>query len=165
MRRLDSRWGANSEDFDPDRWLDGRVRQGEAIGPYANLYVYLKSRRGYSLKFFFAFSQWQAQLLRWPTRVWGIAVCIIPWTREFFFSRCQVVIGNSRRPKFTVPESWFQAGLFLLTWHTFNENTRDLSYIEYLYVNPKLIPDPPADIWQVMARIKVRVFTELCKRL
>ncbi|KAJ7843936.1 cytochrome P450 [Mycena leptocephala] len=36
-QRLDSRWGAKSEDFDPDRWLDGRVRQGEAIGPYANL--------------------------------------------------------------------------------------------------------------------------------
>ncbi|KAK7020970.1 cytochrome P450 [Favolaschia claudopus] len=26
-----------SEEFDPERWLDGRVRQGEAIGPYANL--------------------------------------------------------------------------------------------------------------------------------
>ncbi|KAJ6473420.1 cytochrome P450 [Mycena vitilis] len=36
-QRLDSRWGANSEDFDPERWLDGRVLQGEAIGPYANL--------------------------------------------------------------------------------------------------------------------------------
>ncbi|KAF7354254.1 Cytochrome P450 [Mycena venus] len=36
-QRHGSRWGANSEDFDPDRWLDGRVRQGEAIGPYANL--------------------------------------------------------------------------------------------------------------------------------
>ncbi|KAF8142271.1 cytochrome P450 [Mycena galopus ATCC 62051] len=36
-QRYGSRWGANSEDFDPDRWLDGRVSQGEAIGPYANL--------------------------------------------------------------------------------------------------------------------------------
>ncbi|KAK7045184.1 cytochrome P450 [Favolaschia claudopus] len=36
-QRLDSRWGAKSEEFDPERWLDGRVRQGEAIGPYANL--------------------------------------------------------------------------------------------------------------------------------
>ncbi|KAK7029127.1 cytochrome P450 [Favolaschia claudopus] len=26
-----------SEEFDPERWMDGRVRQGEAIGPYANL--------------------------------------------------------------------------------------------------------------------------------
>ncbi|KAJ7605197.1 cytochrome P450 [Roridomyces roridus] len=36
-QRLDARWGANSEEFDPDRWLDGRVHQGDAIGPYANL--------------------------------------------------------------------------------------------------------------------------------
>ncbi|KAK7013425.1 cytochrome P450 [Favolaschia claudopus] len=36
-QRLDSRWGAKSEEFDPERWLDGRVRQGEAIEPYANL--------------------------------------------------------------------------------------------------------------------------------
>ncbi|KAK6971920.1 hypothetical protein R3P38DRAFT_3140049, partial [Favolaschia claudopus] len=31
-QRLDSRWDAKSEEFDPERWLDGRVRQGEAIG-------------------------------------------------------------------------------------------------------------------------------------
>ncbi|KAJ7722618.1 cytochrome P450 [Mycena metata] len=36
-QRHDSCWGANSEEFDPNRWLDGRVRQGNAIGPYANL--------------------------------------------------------------------------------------------------------------------------------
>ncbi|KAJ6455208.1 cytochrome P450 [Mycena sanguinolenta] len=36
-QRYDSRWGANSEDFDPERWLDGRVRQGTTMGPYANL--------------------------------------------------------------------------------------------------------------------------------
>ncbi|KAF7373093.1 Cytochrome P450 [Mycena sanguinolenta] len=36
-QRHDSRWGANSEDFDPERWLDGRVRQGTTLGPYANL--------------------------------------------------------------------------------------------------------------------------------
>ncbi|KAK6971302.1 hypothetical protein R3P38DRAFT_3143517 [Favolaschia claudopus] len=40
-QRLDSRWDAKSEEFDPERWLDGRVRQGEAIGPYANLYTQL----------------------------------------------------------------------------------------------------------------------------
>ncbi|KAJ7266154.1 cytochrome P450 [Mycena rebaudengoi] len=36
-QRFDSRWGVHSDHFDPDKWLDGRVRQGEAIGPYANL--------------------------------------------------------------------------------------------------------------------------------
>ncbi|KAJ7617902.1 cytochrome P450 [Roridomyces roridus] len=36
-QRFDPRWGANGEEFDPDRWLDGRVRQGDALGPYANL--------------------------------------------------------------------------------------------------------------------------------
>jgi hypothetical protein len=75
MRRLDPRWGANSEDFDPDRWLDGRVRQGEAIGPYANLYVYFTSRGDSSLKLLstFLFSRSQAQLLRRPTHVSGVS--------------------------------------------------------------------------------------------
>ncbi|KAJ6471712.1 cytochrome P450 [Mycena vulgaris] len=37
-QRYDSCWGANSEEFDPERWVDGRVRQRrKAIGPYANL--------------------------------------------------------------------------------------------------------------------------------
>ncbi|KAJ7191592.1 cytochrome P450 [Mycena pura] len=31
------RWGENPDKFDPLRWVDGRVKQGEAIGPYANL--------------------------------------------------------------------------------------------------------------------------------
>ncbi|KAK7027086.1 cytochrome P450 [Favolaschia claudopus] len=32
-----------SEEFDPERWLDGRVRQGEAIGPYANLILEMQT--------------------------------------------------------------------------------------------------------------------------
>src|ERR1700761_7902282 len=33
------RWAENPDKFDPLRWVDGRVKQGEAIGPYANLYA------------------------------------------------------------------------------------------------------------------------------
>jgi len=36
-QRDKSRWGENPDKFDPVRWVDGRVVQGEAIGPYANL--------------------------------------------------------------------------------------------------------------------------------
>jgi len=36
-QRYDSCWGANGEEFDPERWLDGRVRPGKVFGPYANL--------------------------------------------------------------------------------------------------------------------------------
>ncbi|KAJ7147999.1 cytochrome P450 [Mycena filopes] len=36
-QRYDSCWGANAEEFDPERWLDGRVLPGKALGPYANL--------------------------------------------------------------------------------------------------------------------------------
>ncbi|KAJ6492060.1 cytochrome P450 [Mycena sanguinolenta] len=36
-QRDKSRWGENPDKFDPLRWVDGRVIQGEAIGPYANL--------------------------------------------------------------------------------------------------------------------------------
>ncbi|KAJ7844294.1 cytochrome P450 [Mycena leptocephala] len=37
-QRDKSRWGENPDKFDPVRWVDGRVVQGEAIGPYANLF-------------------------------------------------------------------------------------------------------------------------------
>jgi hypothetical protein len=37
--RLDSRWGANAHEFNPSRWLEGATYQGEALGPYANLWV------------------------------------------------------------------------------------------------------------------------------
>ncbi|KAJ7051726.1 cytochrome P450 [Mycena amicta] len=36
-QRLESRWGADAEKFDPSRWIEGRVPQSDAIGPYANL--------------------------------------------------------------------------------------------------------------------------------
>ncbi|KAJ6465295.1 cytochrome P450, partial [Mycena sanguinolenta] len=40
-----SRWGENPDKFDPLWWVDGRVIQGEAIGPYANLLSFLGGPR------------------------------------------------------------------------------------------------------------------------
>lgn len=39
--RLKSRWGADADEFNPHRWLDGTVNRGDAVGvgPYASLYV------------------------------------------------------------------------------------------------------------------------------
>ncbi|KAJ7191590.1 cytochrome P450 [Mycena pura] len=39
------RWGENPDKFDPLRWVDGRVKQGDAIGPYANLLSFLGGPR------------------------------------------------------------------------------------------------------------------------
>jgi cytochrome P450 len=36
-QRLQSLWGDDTDSFNPYRWIDGKVHQGEAIGPYANL--------------------------------------------------------------------------------------------------------------------------------
>ncbi|KAJ6551238.1 cytochrome P450 [Mycena capillaripes] len=40
-QRLQSLWGDNADSFDPYRWIEGKVHQGEAIGPYANLLSFL----------------------------------------------------------------------------------------------------------------------------
>ncbi|KAF7291439.1 Cytochrome P450 [Mycena indigotica] len=37
FQRLESRWGADADKFDPYRWIEGRVVQGDGMGPYANL--------------------------------------------------------------------------------------------------------------------------------
>jgi hypothetical protein len=37
--RLASRWGMSPHEFNPSRWLDGETNQGDAVGPYTNLYV------------------------------------------------------------------------------------------------------------------------------
>jgi hypothetical protein len=43
--RLQSLWGDDADCFNPYRWIDGKVHQGEAIGPYANLYVHCSFSR------------------------------------------------------------------------------------------------------------------------
>jgi hypothetical protein len=47
--RLHSRWGDDADTFNPSRWLDGTPYQGDAVGPYANLYVKLRSKRYFYL--------------------------------------------------------------------------------------------------------------------
>ncbi|KAJ7184881.1 cytochrome P450 [Mycena filopes] len=43
FQRLESRWGEDASEFNPNRWLDGSANKGggEAIGPYANLLAFL----------------------------------------------------------------------------------------------------------------------------
>ncbi|KAF8183822.1 cytochrome P450 [Mycena galopus ATCC 62051] len=40
-QRLQSLWGNDPDSFNPYRWIEGKVNQGEAIGPYANLLSFL----------------------------------------------------------------------------------------------------------------------------
>ncbi|KAJ6467892.1 cytochrome P450 [Mycena sanguinolenta] len=40
-QRLQSLWGDDADSFNPYRWIDGKIHQGEAIGPYANLLSFL----------------------------------------------------------------------------------------------------------------------------
>ncbi|KAJ7025762.1 cytochrome P450 [Mycena alexandri] len=39
-QKLESRWGEDSGQFNPGRWLESRVPQSDAIGPYANLLAF-----------------------------------------------------------------------------------------------------------------------------
>ncbi|KAJ7512872.1 cytochrome P450 [Mycena galericulata] len=39
-QKLESRWGEDSGQFKPGRWLENRVPQSDAIGPYANLLAF-----------------------------------------------------------------------------------------------------------------------------
>ncbi|KAJ7926353.1 cytochrome P450 [Mycena leptocephala] len=38
--RLGSRWGNDSDEFKPSRWIDGTIQDEDSIGPYANLGVF-----------------------------------------------------------------------------------------------------------------------------
>jgi len=44
-QRQESRWGSDSHDFRPSRWMDGSISQGQAVGPYANLLTFLGGPR------------------------------------------------------------------------------------------------------------------------
>ncbi|KAF7378349.1 Cytochrome P450 [Mycena sanguinolenta] len=44
-QRLQSRWGEDAHQFRPSRWLDGTIKQGQAVGPYANLLAFLGGPR------------------------------------------------------------------------------------------------------------------------
>ncbi|KAJ6481548.1 cytochrome P450 [Mycena vitilis] len=44
-QRLESRWGEDVHEFRPSRWLDGSVKHGQAVGPYANILTFLGGPR------------------------------------------------------------------------------------------------------------------------
>ncbi|KAJ7342473.1 cytochrome P450 [Mycena albidolilacea] len=44
-QRLESHWGEDAHEFNPYRWLDGVVHQGDAVGPYANILTFLGGPR------------------------------------------------------------------------------------------------------------------------
>ncbi|KAJ7051638.1 cytochrome P450 [Mycena amicta] len=70
-QRLESRWGADANTFDPSRWIEGRVLQGDAIGPYANL---------------LAFSSGPHSCLGWRFAILEMQVIICELIRNFAFS-------------------------------------------------------------------------------
>ncbi|KAJ7051627.1 cytochrome P450 [Mycena amicta] len=69
--RLESRWGADADTFDPSRWIEGRVPQGDAIGPYANL---------------LGFSSGPHSCLGWRFAILEMQVIICELIRNFAFS-------------------------------------------------------------------------------
>ncbi|KAJ7302219.1 cytochrome P450, partial [Mycena albidolilacea] len=44
-QRLQSRWGEDAHQFRPSRWVDGTMKPGQAVGPYANLLSFLGGPR------------------------------------------------------------------------------------------------------------------------
>ncbi|KAJ7051710.1 cytochrome P450 [Mycena amicta] len=69
-QRLESRWGADAEKFDPSRWIEGRVPQSDAIGPYANL---------------LAFSSGPHHCLGWRFAILETQVLVCELIRNFVF--------------------------------------------------------------------------------
>jgi hypothetical protein len=43
LNRLESLWGTDADEFKPSRWLEGEPCAGQALGPYANLSVFLST--------------------------------------------------------------------------------------------------------------------------
>ncbi|KAJ7051662.1 cytochrome P450 [Mycena amicta] len=70
-QRLESRWGADADKFDPSRWIEGRVPQSDAIGPYANL---------------LAFSSGPHHCLGWRFAILEMQLIICELIRNFTFS-------------------------------------------------------------------------------
>ncbi|KAJ7072946.1 cytochrome P450 [Mycena amicta] len=70
-QRMKSLWGEDSEVFDPSRWIEGRVPQGSALGPYANL---------------LAFSSGPHHCLGWRFALLEIQVIIAELVRKFTFA-------------------------------------------------------------------------------
>ncbi|KAJ7804521.1 cytochrome P450 [Mycena olivaceomarginata] len=44
-QRLESRWGTDSHEFNPSRWLDDTIPRRETVGPYSNLMSFLGGPR------------------------------------------------------------------------------------------------------------------------
>ncbi|KAJ7056128.1 cytochrome P450 [Mycena amicta] len=87
-QRLKSRWGADADTFDPSRWIEGRVPQGDAIGPYANL---------------LAFSSGPHHCLGWRFAILEMQVIICELIRNFTFSEAADEIMMRRFPSLLMP--------------------------------------------------------------
>ncbi|KAJ7056137.1 cytochrome P450 [Mycena amicta] len=87
-QRLESRWGADADTFDPSRWIEGRVPQGDAIGPYANL---------------LAFSSGPHHCLGWRFAILEMQVIICELIRNFTFSAAADEIMMRRFPSLLMP--------------------------------------------------------------
>ncbi|KAF7300126.1 Cytochrome P450 [Mycena kentingensis (nom. inval.)] len=71
-QRMESRWGLDSDTYDPRRWVDpARLPQGGAIGPYANLLT---------------FSSGPHHCLGWRFAVLEMQVFIAEMVRRFVFT-------------------------------------------------------------------------------
>ncbi|KAJ7054835.1 cytochrome P450 [Mycena amicta] len=70
-QRMKSLWGEDADVFDPSRWIEGRVPQGSALGPYANL---------------LAFSSGPHHCLGWRFALLEMQVIIAELVRKFTFA-------------------------------------------------------------------------------
>ncbi|KAJ7062480.1 cytochrome P450 [Mycena amicta] len=87
-QRLESRWGTDADNFDPSRWIEGRVPQSDTIGPYANL---------------LAFSSGPHHCLGWRFAILEMQVLVCELIRNFTFSAAVDEVVRPRHASVLMP--------------------------------------------------------------